>query len=266
MQICVLGTISIVNGTSRIELPASKVRTILAVVALQAGTVVSCTTLTNELWVNQPPPKIRNSLQAGMTRARRVLDSAAGRAGWGNRLRSVHNGYILDVPQESIDCIVFEKMAAKGRAVLREHPRRAIELFESALQLWRGSALVNAGEGLLCRSAADQLEEAHLTLWEDLVSARIMLREGRLVLPNLRQFVQQYPLRERFCELLMFALYQSGSKGEALEAFHRTRRCLGGELGLEPRSSLCRLYQEILVQDPVLMTPDAVIRWQQESG
>jgi SARP family transcriptional regulator, regulator of embCAB operon len=264
MEICVLGAVSVSTGTRRIEISASKVRTLLAVLALNAGRTISCTTLADELWSDQPPPKMGNALQASATRLRKVLDDASGRTGSTSVLRATYNGYLLDVVPESVDCLRFERLAAEGRKVLPWCPKHAIELFESALQLWRGSALADAGDGLLCRGASARLEESRLMLWEDLISARIIVSEARQVLADLRQFVEQYPLRERFCEQMMVALYRTGHQGAALEAFHRTRRHLDQELGLEPGPFLRRRYQEILAQDPRLMAPDIMTRWQDD--
>lgn len=264
MEIRVLGTVAVSHGSELVEVPAHKVRALLAVVALHVGETVSCTTLAGELWPDQPPPKIRNALQAAVTRTRRVLGDVTGYPGARSPLRSVHNGYMLDLAPDAIDHVRFQRLAAEAHDLVPTCPRQSLELFEEALGLWRGPALVDAGDGLLCRSAAAGLDEMRLTMWEDIASARIRLREGRLILGRLRELTEQYPLRERFCELLMIALYRSGHQSDALEAYHRTRSRLDQEVGLEPRPFLRRRYEEILVQDPRLMRADVVTRWKSD--
>ncbi|HEY1920534.1 MAG TPA: AfsR/SARP family transcriptional regulator [Streptosporangiaceae bacterium] len=233
----------------------------LATLALEAGHTVSCTALADELYGSAPPDKLGNALQANATRLRKVLrDSSGG----DSVLHAVHNGYVLDVPPDMVDASRFQRLAKEGSRILPDSPQEAIQRFEAALTLWRGPALLDAGDGLTCRSAAARLEEVRLTLWEDLISAWIMLREGRRVLADLKQFVERYPLRERFCEQMMLALYRSGQQSEALNVFHRTRERLDEELGLEPKPFLRKRYQEILEQDPGLMGPDVVTRWRQD--
>lgn len=264
MEICVLGTVSVSSGNRITEVPAHKVRALLAVTALHVGQTVSCTTLADELWCDQPPAKMRNALQAAATRARRVLGEATGDPMSLNSLRSVHNGYVLDLTPEAIDCIRFQRLAAEGHKIVHTCPRSALELLEEALSLWRGPALVDAGDGLLCRSAAAKFDEMRLTLWEDIASARIRMREGRLIPGTLRELTEKYPLRERFSELLMIALYRSGHQSDALEVYHRLRTRLSQEVGLDPRPFLCHRYEEILAQDPRLLEADIVTRWRDD--
>jgi len=233
----------------------------LAVLALEAGRTLSYAALADELYSDEPPEKLDNALQANATRLRKVLRGSNGEPAL---LRAVRNGYMLDIPPSHVDTTRFLQLAAEGNRSLPDSPRRAISLFEEALQMWRGPALLDAGDGLICRSAAARLEEARLTLWEDLISAWIMLREGRRILSDLCQLTEQYPLRERFWEQLMLVLYRSGQQSEALNVFHRIRQRLDEELGVAPKPFLCRRYEEILAQDPGLMAPDVVTRWRQD--
>jgi DNA-binding SARP family transcriptional activator len=255
IDIDILGTVSVtVNGGQR-ELRANKLRAMLAVLALDAGRAVSFVDLADELWAGGQLGNARNALQAHATRLRKVLDTPGAK---GTVLRAVRNGYLLDVPSESVDGNRFLRLADQGSAVLRADPRRALELFQSALRLWRGPALLDAGDGLRCGGAAALFEERRLTLWEDLVNARLAIGEEREAVAELRQLVAQYPLRERFCEQLMLALYRSGRQGDALELFHRTRQWLDRELGLRPGVPLQRRHAEILAHDPVLSQPAAL--------
>lgn len=274
MQIDLLGsTVIRIPGEPSQEVRASKVRAMLATLALDVGRTVSCSELADELWGERPIGNVGNALQANATRLRKVLDALrpGSRHGSGPELtsqaplvRSVHNGYMLDLPSESVDAVRFQRLAREGATQIREDPRRAIELFECALDLWRGSALVDAGDGVRCRSAAARLEQARLTVWEDLVTARIILREGRVVIGHLRQLIEQHPLHERFCEQLMLALYRSGQQGDALASFHRLRRQLDDDLGVTPGKSIRLRYNEILSQDPGLFADSVVWRWRDE--
>ena len=57
----------------------------------------------------------------------------------------------------------------------------------------------------------------------------------------------------------MLALYRSGRQADALSAYHRARRHLTDELGLEPSPELQQLQQAILRHDRALMPPRAAL-------
>jgi DNA-binding SARP family transcriptional activator len=65
--------------------------------------------------------------------------------------------------------------------------------------------------------------------------------------------VARYPLRERFSEQLMVALYRCDRQAEAIAVYHRLREHLAAELGLEPGLRLRDCYQAILAHDPQLV-------------
>ncbi|MET0135415.1 MAG: AfsR/SARP family transcriptional regulator [Kibdelosporangium sp.] len=258
VHIEILGSVSVTVDGTRQAIGASKVRALLATLALDAGRVVSNTDLGDELWSDRQLGNARNALQAHATRLRKVLDGPDRPAQGQTVLRAVANGYMLDVPREAIDSNRFLDLAGRGAAELPQRPHHALELLQAAFGLWQGPALVDAGDGLRCRGAAALFDERRLTLWEDLISALLAVGEDRRAVGELRRLVAQYPLNERFCEQLMLALYRSGRQGEALELFHRTRRHLDEELGLQPGIPLQQRHAEILAHDPALTLPSAV--------
>jgi DNA-binding SARP family transcriptional activator len=256
VQIDILGTVSVTANGRRHEIRANKVRALLATLALDAGRAISHVELAEELWSGHPPlGNARNALQAHATRLRRVLDVLPGRPPGDTVVRAVRNGYLLDVPREAVDGNRFLDLAAAGAGALPDRPAQAMELLQRALLLWRGPALLDAGDGLRCRAATALFDEYRLTVFEDLISARLAVGDDRHAVGELRQLVAQHPLRERFCEQLMIALYRCGRQGEALALFHRTRQRLDEELGLQPGKSLQRRHAEILNQDPTLAPP-----------
>ncbi|MFD9905369.1 BTAD domain-containing putative transcriptional regulator [Streptomyces sp. NPDC059063] len=224
----------------------------LATLALDAGRAVAHADLADELWAGQPLGNARNALQAHATRLRKALDGHGPRRRGATVLRAVRGGYLLDVPPGCVDGNTFLDLATRGAAALAGRPGHAIELLQAALELWQGPALLDAGDGLRCRGAAALFDERRLTVWEDLVSARLATGDASRAVAELRRLVAQHPLRERFCELLMLALYRTSRQAEALELFHATRRRLDEELGVQPGLVLQRRHTEILSQDPAL--------------
>ncbi|KUN04519.1 SARP family transcriptional regulator [Streptomyces canus] len=242
---------------------ANKVRAMLATLALEAGRAVSNEDLVDELWSGHAIGNSRNALQATATRLRRAIEPAMCRRGT-SVLRGVNNGYLLDVSPEYVDGNTFLDLAARGAAHVQARPERSLELLQSALDLWRGPALLDAGDGLRVRGAAALFDERKLTACEDLISALLSVGDEARAIAELRQLVALYPLRERFCELLMLALYRTGRQGEALDLFRWARRRLDEELGIQPGAPLQRLHAEILAQDPALRLPTAVLPSQGE--
>ncbi|WP_369387655.1 BTAD domain-containing putative transcriptional regulator [Streptomyces sp. CG1] len=259
MEINLLGPISVENDGVSAGIGANKVRALLATLALEAGMAISHAELVDELWSGNPLENTLNALQVTVTRLRKVLDRVAGRSSGASMLKAVHNGYVLTVPPECIDGNRFLDLAAEGTAALRERLERAVRVLEASLSLWRGSALLDAGDGLRCRGAAALFEERRLVVLEELASARLATCRENEAIPELQRLVAQFPLRERFSELLMLALYRTGRQGEALEAFRVVGRRLDEQLGVPPGHGLRACHARILAQDPALCGPSAIL-------
>lgn len=240
------------HGGKIYRIRAKKVRTLLAVLALNSGRTVSWDALVGELWPDKDLANSRNALHANAARLRKLLESW-GLDGHPNELVvTANNSYLLNLPQDATDASRFLRLAGRGAELLRADPRRAGEALNEALRLWRGPALLDAGEGLLCLSTAAQLEERLMTLREDLVMVKLYTGGEREAIADLQELVVAHPGRERFSEQLMIALYRCGRQSEALDAYQRTRTWLRSELGLDVGRSLRELYQSVLAQDPVL--------------
>jgi DNA-binding SARP family transcriptional activator len=248
MRIEILGPLTVV-GADRFTVGGVKVRATLATLALKAGRVVSCEDLVDELWGERPLRNARNALQAHVTRLRKLLDGHDDHA-----LETVDGGYVLNIPRDAVDSHRFQHLVAKGAQAVSVAPRVAVELLERALSLYRGPALLDAGQGVRCRAAACWLDESRVIAREDLLAARLGIGDERAVASELEQLVARYPLRERLYELQMLALYRSGRQADALDVFHRLRRRLGDDLGLQPGLELQRRYRAILAHDPTLAT------------
>jgi hypothetical protein len=76
------------------------------------------------------------------------------------------------------------------------------------------------------------------------------------VLAELRAFSAAPPLRERFHEQLMLALYRMDRQAEALEVYQRVSAQVAEDLGVEPSQRLRDLHEAILRGDP----PDELVR------
>jgi DNA-binding SARP family transcriptional activator len=254
LEVRVLGPIVVAVDDRAQAIKSRKVRALLCMLALNAGHAVPTDELIDELWGEDPPAKVRNALQANIVRLRRALAAPHDPLGM-QIIQTMNSGYLLDLDGGQVDAIAFQRLAGRGHDEVESTPAQALTLLTQALALWRGHALDDVTEGLCCSAAAVQLDEQRMTVREDVVAVRMILRDERSLVAELRHLVAQYPGRERFSEQLMVALYRCGRQSEAIDVFHRLRGWLSVELGLEPCRSLRGVYQAILVQDPDLGLP-----------
>jgi DNA-binding SARP family transcriptional activator len=254
LEIEVLGFLVLGHEGRRYSVASAKVRTVLALLALSPGIPVPFDQVADELWANKPMGNSRNALQANVVRLRKFMESVTGSPGYG-LVRTVGNGYVLDVPPASVDGYRFLDLVDRGAGLVERRPVEAIVLLEQALALWRGPALFDVGEGIRCRNEAARLDERRLNAREDLITAKLADGQERVVVPELQVLAAEHPERERFSAQLMLALYRDGRQTEALDVFHHARRRLASELGLEPGYALRQVYQAILAQDQVLGRP-----------
>lgn len=254
LSIKILGPFSAHLGHLAVAPSAAKQRQILALLALNAGRVVTVPTLTEELWGDYPPRSSSTTLQTYVMQLRNRLAAAATVGREARQLLSTrHCGYLLEAQPCRTDVEEFERLARAGRGAAEDGDQReASELLGRALALWRGPALVDVRTGRVLELEAAALNESRLGVLERRIEADLALRRHADMLGELTVLVARNPMNENFCALLMTALYRSGHVGRALETFQRLRAVLRDELGVEPCPRLQRLQQAILSGDPAL--------------
>jgi predicted ATPase/DNA-binding SARP family transcriptional activator len=256
MEIRLLGPLEVERQGRVVEVAGRRLRLVVAVLALQAGRVVTAERLIDLLWAEASlPVDPANALQALVSRLRRALEAGGG----GERLVSRPPGYLLAVAPDQVDALRFERLAAEGHAhLVAGRHREAAAVLRAALGLWRGPALTDfAGEPFAVANAT-RLEELRLGALEDRIAAELALGEHARLVGELEALVAEQPLRERPQALLMRALYGAGRQAEALAAFQRARQVLAEQAGLDPGPELRSLQQAVLAHDPSLAAPALV--------
>jgi DNA-binding SARP family transcriptional activator len=248
VEVSLLGPLEVSFGNVRLNVPGQKLRSLLAVFALTPSITISRDQLIDELWPQDPPKDAVNSLQVHILRLRQLIAMYAGHRAARELLVTTSSGYCLSIPDDSIDAICFTELLSRAQRLKRQDAKESRDLFVTALSLWRGPALLDIGDGMTCRIAAVRLEEARLVAQEELFDVQLDLALYAEVVPELEQFTARYPLRERFTEQLMVALYRCGRQVDAVDVYQRTRQRLISELGLEPSESIRSRFQEILRQ------------------
>ncbi|MFE5672043.1 BTAD domain-containing putative transcriptional regulator [Agromyces sp. NPDC056523] len=246
MEIRVLGDLTIDGGRL-----SPKERSLLAVLVLRTGNVVSPSELADAVWGDDVPATWRKQVQAFVVHVRRALGSAA--------VGTTRAGYRLRVDGDSIDVVRFEGLLDAAAAHRTNgDPARAVDLIERALALWSGRPYSDLGEWPPAVIEADRLDEIRVIAEEDLLMARLENGEHQAVVPDAERQVRSDPLRERGWAILATALYRSGRQADALAALRAARTRLADELGISPGSELTALESSILNQDVSLEAPSTV--------
>jgi predicted ATPase/DNA-binding SARP family transcriptional activator len=249
MKVGVLGPLEVREGDRRVQIMSARQRALVALLALDAGQVVSADRLIDGVWGDEAPADALNALQHHISRLRRTV---------GPSLVTRGSGYLLDLEPGDVDALRFARLAGEGRAALREgHLSEVAATLRGALALWRGAPLEEFLDRDWARREATRLQELYLDAVEDRIDADLSLGLHANVVEELRDVLGEHPFRERLWGQLMLALYRCGRQPEALAAYAEARRVLAEEHGLDPGPELVRLERAILAHDPALAAPES---------
>jgi predicted ATPase/DNA-binding SARP family transcriptional activator/Tfp pilus assembly protein PilF len=253
VDIRLLGSLEVVDDSGAVvALSGAKLRGLLAALAMRPGQVVSADRLVEELWGEDPPAGVINSLQVLVSKLRRVLPTGV--------VLTRAPGYMLDVKAQTVDVGRFAQFAGEGRAALTAgDAEEAAGLFRDALGLWRGEALAEFAYDEFAQAETARLNEERLSVLEDRMDADLACGHHVELIGELEEAVSSQPLRERRRAQLMLALYRSGRQADALRQYQEARRVLGEELGIDPGAELRRLEAAMLAQDPNLDPPERTV-------
>ncbi|MEU3465832.1 BTAD domain-containing putative transcriptional regulator [Streptomyces sp. NPDC006733] len=239
MRYLILGTTE-ARDSSGVPVPlgGSRLRALLAALALHADRPVSADVLIGEVWGSDAdlPHDASGALQALVSRLRRALGKDVVTSGPG--------GYRLLTGPDDVDLHVFERCAADGAAALDAgDPESAARILREALALWRGPAYADLPDR---RSAAARPEALRLTVLHRRIDADLACGRAAETLPQLRELVADHPLDEPFHVQLIRALRAAHRSADALVAYERARRTLADRLGADPGPELRALHAQLL--------------------
>ncbi|MRH86365.1 AfsR/SARP family transcriptional regulator [Nocardia sp. SYP-A9097] len=248
MQIGMLGPLEIrgANGGS-IEIPGARLRALLVALALEPGRVVPKTALVDWIWGEQLPADAANSLQALVSRLRRLLPDGS--------LDAQAGGYRLTVEPRAVDAVRFEQLLDQARGGDDAHQA---PLLREALELWRGNPMQDIGiqDSETFEAVVTRLDGLRLAALEDRYEAEVRLGRGTELITELTELVSRNPLRERLVAALMRALGGAGRSNEALTVYQQAREALADELGADPSPELSAVHVALLRGEFGVQTQD----------
>lgn len=245
LELSLLGPLRVESPRGEVRTTSTKIRQVLALLALESPSAVGIDRIIHELWPQRPPKSAVGTIQTYVYHLRKQL---AEHVGCGTKvLATVTNGYLLSVDPDAIDARRFEQVVREGRVVLDAyHAAEASRKMEEALAMWHGAALADVRQGPSLDAEAVRLEGLREAALELRVQADLEQEHLPEVIPELQALIRRYPLRERFHHQLVSALNQAGRRADALSAYRHTCRVLNEELGLDPSDELRRLHQIVL--------------------
>ena len=219
MEFRILGPLEVTQDGRALELGATKQQTLLAVLLLHAGEIVSPTRLMTELWGEDPPSTATKGVQGYVSSLRRILgpDAIATRT---PRLRGGRPS--TSTPPCSSAWRPSGPLRRRARAVARRAAaRRRVR--------GPGGRRDRAARGAAARRAraADRRRRSRSAAtpsWS----------------PSCEELVATHPLRERLRAQLMLALYRAAARPTRSRSTSDTRSLLVEELGIEPGEELRR--------------------------
>jgi DNA-binding SARP family transcriptional activator len=237
---------------AQLNLGGTKQQMVLALLALEANTVVSVDRLVEWVWPDESEPRHAATLQVYMSNLRRLLTPASEQLGR-PLIVTRRPGYELQLRAQESDVLLFDSLRRQGELAGKAGDISAsVTAFRAALQLWRGEPLSGLPVDPIQGGTTARLALTRVTVIEQTAEAELAVGRHREVLAELQQWVADHPLDERLRGHLMLALYRCGRQADALAVYRDGRELLVDELGIDPSKELRDLENRILMQDTTL--------------
>jgi DNA-binding SARP family transcriptional activator/DNA-binding XRE family transcriptional regulator len=246
LRVDALGPLLVRRGADEVVLGSAMRRLLLGLLAVQPGIPVGVEEIIGTLWPASAPATSRQLVHTYISSLRRLCEPGPAARSGARAIRGGVDGYRLDLGEDGLDVVRFERLSEQGHAALRARALdSAAQLFAEAWALWRGP--VPTGDARLAQHPAvvrlvRRRADAVLA-WAD--AAFILARYGE-VANALRALLDEDPLHERLAARLVLALAGDGRQAEALSVFEATRDVLDEELGIRPGAELKTAHLRVL--------------------
>jgi DNA-binding SARP family transcriptional activator/tetratricopeptide (TPR) repeat protein len=228
-------------------------RALLVALLLRPNRPVTSGWLRDAVWGGEPPASAAASLHNLVARLRTALAD-----GTSSRLRSTSHGYVLEVAAGELDAEVFDGHLTRSReARLAGRWEAVLSETTAALGLWRGMPLTELPDHDEAYALRERLEKARLEALEWRFDAELALERFSGLVPELTRLTAEYPLHEAFHVQLIRSLHRSGQRAEALAVYHRLRRALTDELGIDPGPAAQEAHRAVLTRSDGAAPPAA---------
>jgi predicted ATPase/DNA-binding SARP family transcriptional activator len=236
-----LGSVEATDGSGAVcSIDSALRRTLLSLLAIHAGQVMTADWLLEHAWDGAPPESGLRALRFHVSRLRKELHD-------GDLIETRPGGYRLALVPEQVDALAVEQLTNSAR--LQPSPRVAARMYEEALALWRGTPFADAAPCAYLDDEAARLGELHLMITEGYFKVRLDSGDATELVADLIRATTQHPLRESLWASLITAQYRAGLQADALRSYEQMRSMLADALGLDPSSELQDLQRRVLQHD-----------------
>ncbi|UCH61270.1 MAG: winged helix-turn-helix domain-containing protein, partial [Anaerolineales bacterium] len=231
------------DGNPLTDFESSKVRALLAYLAVEAQRPHSRERLAALLWPDWPESAARSNLRYALADLRKVISDRTAKPPFLNISReaiqfNIHSEHWLDVAE-------FSNLSSTTQGTGIERLERAIELYKG--EFLEGFSISDAAPWEdWVRLKRQQLQRCYLEALHRLAAVLEECGEHEGALQHAYRLVEVEPLDESAHRQVMCLLAFSGRGGEALAQYEACREVLRAELGAEPSQETEELYQVLL--------------------
>ena len=222
-----LGPLGGRHGGRALNLGSPLQRAALVRLLLGEGRRCGLDHLVDMLW-EEPPGNAVRSVQTYAYRIRLSLGEER------FRLETTQGGYQLDIPEQAVDALRFERLVREGeelRAARQIGP--AVRAFDDALALWSGEPLAGV-PGPYAQRQRRRFVDLRLNAQVAQLECAYELGQHARVATELISLIANHPLREDLYALRMRALDGGGRAAEALAVYAAAREAMVAELTSSP--------------------------------
>ncbi|NNE11960.1 MAG: protein kinase [Ilumatobacter sp.] len=252
MEFRVLGTTEVLRDGVPVDLGPYRQRALVSLLLTEPNTVFSTDRIIDALWGDDVATDRQNALWVYVSGVRKALEPGREKRSEGTILLTRSPGYLVQVGDDELDSLQFERLLAEGRALVHTDPAAAGLVLGEALASWRGRPFEEFTYESWAQPAINRLEGLRLEAVEARIDADLLRGMSRELVSELESLVREHPLQERFTGQLMLALYRSGRQADSLRSYQLLRARLGEELGIEPSPETRRLEEQIVTGDDAL--------------
>ncbi|MFI6600394.1 BTAD domain-containing putative transcriptional regulator [Nonomuraea sp. NPDC050536] len=232
MEFRIMGPLQVRDGEQDRTPTAPKHRDLLAVFVLNARRPLTPGRLRQLLWPREGGDRSDSLVRGYVGQLRQLLGKDV--------ITTASGSYTLAIEDDQLDVNRFRSLVERGA-------------HDEALALWRGPALEDLDpEGERWTETPRlraELEELRVLALERRVQRDLDAGRHRELLAELRRLIEQHPFWQRFRGQYLLALYRSGRRVEALDAYQALRDELDDGHAIEPDPELQLLYHRMLHDD-----------------
>jgi DNA-binding SARP family transcriptional activator len=219
MIVRMLGNFEVLCANTVVTPSSPRLRQILALLAVNANTVIRSRDLLAELWPHGVPLAASTTLETYIYQLRKLLnlgeqtpDQSGGTTEPDAALCSRPEGYLLLVPPATIDVHQFDDLATRGAdEIASGRIDSGAALLRQALDLWRGTALADVATGPALRAEAARLERDRTAVLEQRIDADLHLGRHAQLLDELTELAAKDPGHHGIHARLLIALRRADS-------------------------------------------------------